>query len=154
MPGAEPTVWLLQQPIDQLLQHSLAASRMIAALGAAAAGLAAFGIFGLLTFAARERTPELAVRRALGARAGVIASLLLWQYLTPLAAGVAVGAALATLVAKAMIGVNAGLGLDTSLDSAGYLLGLATFGLALLAAVLPAVRGATRVDPAVALRAQ
>lgn len=153
-PGAEPSVWLLQRPIDQLLQHSLAGSRMIGALGAAAAGLAAFGIFGLLTFAVRERTRELAVRRALGARARAIASLLLWQYVTPLAAGVAVGAALATVFARAMIGVNAGLGLDTSLDFAGYLLGLTTFGLALLAAVLPAVRGATRVDPAVALRAE
>jgi ABC-type antimicrobial peptide transport system permease subunit len=127
---------------------------MIGALGAVAAGLAAFGIFGLLTFAVRERTRELAVRRALGARARTIASLLLWQYLTPLAAGVGVGAVLATVVAKAMIGVSAGLGLDTSLDSIGYLLGLATFGLALLAAVLPAVRSATRVDPAVALRAE
>ena len=154
MPGAEPSVWLLQRPIDQLLQHSLAASRMIGALGAAAAGLAAFGIFGLLTFAVRERMRELAVRRALGARARTIASLLLWQYVTPLAAGVAVGAALATAAAKALIGVNAGLGLDTSLDSAGYLLGLATFALALLVAVLPAVRGATRVDPAVALRVE
>jgi predicted permease len=154
MSDAKPSVWLLQRPIDQLLQHSLAASRMIGALGAVAAGLAAFGIFGLLTFAVRERTRELAVRRALGARPRTIASLLLWQYLTPLAAGVGVGAVLATLVAKAMIGVNAGLGLDTSLDSVGYLLGLATFGLALLAAVLPAVRSATRVDPAVALRAE
>ena len=153
MPGAEPSVWLLQRPIDQLLQHSLAASRMIGALGAVAAGLAAFGIFGLLTFAVRERRRELAVRRALGARAPAIASLLLWQYVTPLAAGVAAGAVLATVAASAMIGVNAGLGLDTSLDAAGYVLGVATFGLALLAAVLPAVRGATRVDPAVALRA-
>jgi predicted permease len=153
MPGAQPSVWLLQRPIDQLLQHSLAASRMIGALGAVAAGLAAFGIFGLLTFAVRERRRELAVRRALGARAPAIASLLLWQYVTPLAAGVAAGAMLATLVAKAMIGVNAGLGLDTSLDTAGYLLGVAAFGVALLAAVLPAVRAATRVDPAVALRA-
>jgi ABC-type lipoprotein release transport system permease subunit len=154
LPGAEPSVWLLQRPIDQLLQHSLAASRMIGALGAAAAGLAAFGIFGLLTFAIRERTRELAVRRALGARARTIGSLLLWQYLTPLTAGVGAGAVLATFVAKAMIGVSAGLGLDTSLDSVGYLLGIATFGLALLAAVLPAVRSATRVDPVVALRAE
>jgi ABC-type antimicrobial peptide transport system permease subunit len=80
--------------------------------------------------------------------------LLLRQYLTALAAGVGIGVVLATLVAKAMIGVSAGLGLDTSLDSVGYLLGLATFSLALLAAVLPAVRSATRVDPAVALRAE
>jgi predicted permease len=153
MPGAEPSVWLLQRPIDQLLQHSLAASRMIGALGAVAAGLAAFGIFGLLSFTVRERTRELAVRRALGARAHAIASLLLRQYVIPLAAGVAAGAVVATVAAKAMIGVNAGLGLDTSLDFAGYLLGVTAFGLALLAAVLPAVRGATRVDPAVALRA-
>jgi len=154
MSSAQPSLWLLQRPIDQLLQHSLAASRMIGVLGAVAAGLAAFGIFGLLAFAVRERTRELAVRRALGARARTVAALLLWQYLTPLAAGVGAGAVLATLVAKAMIGVSAGLGLDTSLDSVGYLLGLATFGLALLAAVLPAVRSATRVDPAVALRVE
>ena len=77
-----------------------------------------------------------------------------WQYLTPLAAGVGACAALATFVANAMIGVNARLGLDTSLDSVGYLPGLTTFGLALLAAVLPAVGSAYRADPAVALRAE
>ena len=42
---------------------------------------------------------------------------------------------------------------DPENDEAAYLLGLMTFGLALLAAVLPAVRGATRVDAAAALRA-
>jgi predicted permease len=151
---ATPTAWLLQRPIDQLLQHSLAAMRMIGALGAAAAGLAAFGLFGLLAFAVRERTRELAVRRVLGARVHSIASLLLSQYLTPLAAGVAVGAVLATWAAMSMIGVNAGLGLDTSLDPAGYLLGLAVFSLAVLAAVLPAIRGALKQDPAAALRAE
>lgn len=154
VPGAAPSAWLLQRPIDQLLEHSYAASRMIGAFGSAAAALAAFGLFGLLAFAVRERTRELAVRRALGARVRAIAWLLLWQYMTPVAAGVAAGSALATLAAQALIGVNAGLGLDTSLDSAGYLLGLTAFALALLAAVLPAVRGAARVDPAVTLRAE
>src|SRR4030095_2687895 len=96
MPDAKPSVWPLQRPIDQLLQHSLAASRMIGALGAVAAGLAAFGIFGLLAFAVRERTRELAVRRALGAHARTIALLLLRQYLTPLAARVGAGGVRAT----------------------------------------------------------
>jgi predicted permease len=154
VPGAAPSAWLLQRPIDQLLEHSYAAGRMIGAFGSAAAALAAFGLFGLLAFAVRERTRELAVRRALGARVRAIAWLLLWQYMTPVAAGVAAGSLLATLAAQALIGVNAGLGLDTSLDSAGYLLGLTAFALALLAAVLPAVRGAARVDPAVTLRAE
>jgi predicted permease len=154
VPGAAPSAWLLQRPIDQLLQHSLAASRMIGAFGSTAAVLAAFGLFGLLAFAVRERTRELAVRRALGARVPTIAWLLLWQYMTPVAAGVAAGSALATLAAQALIGVNAGLGLDTSLDSAGYMLGLSVLALALLAAVLPAVRGAARIDPAVMLRAE
>jgi hypothetical protein len=74
MPTAKPSVWLLQRAIDHLLQHSLGSSRMIGALGPVAAGLAAFGIFGLLAFAVRERTCELAVRRALGAHARTFAS--------------------------------------------------------------------------------
>lgn len=154
MPGTAPTVWLLQRPIDQLLQHSIVAAEVIGALGATAAALAAFGIFGLLAFTVRERTRELAIRRALGARVRSIAALLLRQYVKPLGAGIAAGGVLAALVARAMLGVAAGLGLDASLDPGGYALGLAAFGVALMAAVLPAVRGAARIDATAALRAE
>jgi predicted permease len=152
--GTSPTAWLVQRPVDQLLQHSVIAAEMIGALGAIAAALAAFGIFGLLAFTVRERTRELAIRRALGARVRSIAALLLRQYLGPLGAGIVAGGLVASLVARVMIGVAAGLGLDSSLDPAGYALGFAAFGVALVAAVLPAVRGAARIDATAALRAE
>jgi predicted permease len=154
IPGVTPTAWLLQRPLDQLLQHSIGAARLIAVFGGIASALAAFGIFGLLAFAVRERTRELAIRRALGARLGSLARLLVSQYVTALGLGIAAGIVAATLAARAMIGVSAGLGLDTSLDPSGYALGLAVFTLTALAAVLPAVRRAARVDAAAALRAE
>lgn len=154
LPGTSPTVWLLQRPVDQLLQHSIIAAEVIGALGATASALAAFGLFGLLAFAVRERTRELALRRALGAQVRSIAALLLRQYVRPLAAGIAAGGFLAALAARAMTGVTGGLALDVSLDPAGYALGLAAFACAVAAAVVPAVRAAARIDATVALRAE
>jgi len=152
-PRRTPSAWVVQTPVDQLLQHSLAATRMIGALGTAASALAALGLFGLMAFSVRERTRELAIRIALGARARATAVMLLTQYAKPLAIGMAVGTMLAVAGAQMLLGLQLGLGLDTR-DPGGYLLGLSVFALIALAAVLVPLRRAVRTDPAIALRSE
>jgi hypothetical protein len=152
LPGLTPAAWVIQTPVDQLLEHSRAATELIGVLGTAASALAAFGIFGLVAFSVRERNRELAIRMALGARARAIVAVLLRQYAKPLGLGMGVGVALAYAAVRALGGMSPlGLGLMTS-DLAGYLLGLAAFTLTTVAAILVPLRRAIRIDPVIALR--
>lgn len=151
--GLRPSVWVLQTPVDQLLEHSVAATSVIGALGVTAAGLAALGIFGLMAFSVRERTREIAVRMALGARTRTIFGVLLVQYGTPLAAGMSVGVLMAVAGERALIGQQMGLGL-TAFDPVGYVAGMAVFALTAVVAILLPLGRAMRIDPASALRCE
>jgi predicted lysophospholipase L1 biosynthesis ABC-type transport system permease subunit len=152
LPGLMTSAWVLQTPVDQVLEHSKAATEMIGVLGMAASALAAFGIFGLVAFSVRERHRELAIRMALGARARAIVGVLLKQYTRPLGLGMAVGIALAYVAVRALGGMSPlGLGL-TTFDVGGYLLGLAAFTFTTGAAILVPLRRAIRIDPVIALR--
>jgi putative ABC transport system permease protein len=77
LPGLTPSAWVMQTPVDQVLEHSRGATQMIGVLGTPASALAALGIFGLVAFSVRERNRELAIRMALGARARAIVGVLL-----------------------------------------------------------------------------
>jgi ABC-type antimicrobial peptide transport system permease subunit len=117
----------------------------------AALGLAITGLYALLAQLVAQRTPEIAVRVALGAsRAAGIGMLLRRSallVLTGTAAGIAASAAVARLLASLAGQVN-------PLD------GITVLGVAVLLAVVgtgatlvPACR-AVRIDPAAALRAE
>jgi ABC-type antimicrobial peptide transport system permease subunit len=111
--------------------------------------LASVGIYGMVSFAVVQRTHEVGVRMALGARASDVLALVLRQSMKP----VAVGMALAILVSAA-----ASRFLSALLFGISSLDPLAFFGVplfltlvALVASYIPA-RHATKVDPMVALR--
>jgi predicted permease len=152
-PGLMPSAWVIQTPVDQVLEHSRAATQMLSVLGTIASALAAFGIFGLVAFSVRERNRELAIRMALGARARGIAGLLLARYATPFGLGMAAGAALAFAGERALGGFRGSLGI-TTFDPGGYLFGLAVFTLTALLAIFVPLRRAVRIDPAIALRCE
>jgi len=113
--------------------------------------LAAVGLYGVLAYSAFRRLREIAVRLALGARAGHIRGLVLGHGLRLFAVGILVGA----------LGVGASAGLIRSflfgvspLDPQTYLaVGLILSLVTILAAWIPA-RRACRVNPIVALRAE
>jgi predicted permease len=111
--------------------------------------LAAVGIYGVIAYTTRQRTHEIAIRIALGARRADVFWLVLGQglllTLTGLAAGIAVSLALTRYLKSVLFGVTA----TDLLTYAAVVLLLCL--VSLVACYIPA-RRATKVDPMVALR--
>ena len=115
-----------------------------------AVGLAAIGLYGVISYAVSQRTHELGVRTALGANRTDVLKLIVRQGLVLVLLGVAIGiptaVALTRVIASRLFGV-------TPTDPATFAAASVMFvGIALLACSIPA-RRATKVNPLVALRA-
>jgi putative ABC transport system permease protein len=139
--------------MDQIVSNAMSRPRLYAVLLGIFAGvamlLAAIGIYGVLAFVVAQRTREIGIRMALGARRGQVVSLVLRQTALLTIAGVAVGVVGAALVTRYLEGLLFGL---TPLDSATFVGVVVMFGaVAAIASYVPA-RRATMVDPIVALR--
>jgi putative ABC transport system permease protein len=122
---------------------------LIASFAAVALGLAAIGIYGVVAFLVTQRTREIGIRMALGARAADVLRLVLQEGMAPVAFGAAAGMLAAVAATRALRTMLFGV---TPLDPVSLAAAPALLAaVALLACYLPA-RRATRVDPLVALR--
>ena len=111
--------------------------------------LGAVGLFGVLSFVVAERTQEIGVRMALGARAGQVRRMVLSQGARVATLGVVLGAAGAVAATRALGSLLYGV---AALDVTTFaVMSAAMVAVALLASWLPA-RRASSVDPMVALR--
>jgi predicted permease len=140
-------------PMEQLVASSLTRQRFYAILlglfAAIAAVLGAIGIYGVLAYAVSQRTQEIGIRMALGARRAAVLRLVMGRGVILLVSGITLGLAGALGLTRYLSGMLYDL---TPLDPATYAAVAIAFALvALLASYLPA-RRATRVDPVVALR--
>jgi putative ABC transport system permease protein len=117
-------------------------------LGAAALVLAAVGIYGVISFSVAQRTQEIGVRMALGARQSSVLGMIVRQGAIQLAIGLAVGLLLAVAAARPL----GALLLDVQPTDPGTFAAVALVlcAVALAASGLPALR-ASRVDPLVAI---
>jgi MacB-like periplasmic core domain/FtsX-like permease family len=130
---------------ERFLMSLLGAFSMIAFV------LAALGIYGVIAYTVSQRTAEMGIRVALGARAGDIIGLMIRRALALAFTGIVLGLWGAWLLGRAMRGMLFGVTAFDPLTFAGVALLLGTTALA--ASYLPA-RRAARTDPLVALRAE
>jgi putative ABC transport system permease protein len=139
---------------DQYLARSIATPRFTAILLGTFAGLAlllaGFGLYGVMAYSVAQRSREIGIRMALGARSGDVRSLVVRQAVWLGATGLVIGIAGALGVSRVLGSLLFGVSASDPLTFGGVSAALVT--VLLLAAYLPA-RRATRVDPIVALRA-
>jgi predicted permease len=135
--------------LDLSLFPSRVAAWTLGGFGVLALLLAAIGIYGVVSYSVAQRTREIGVRMALGAKRKDVLRLVLGQGLFVIAFGLAVGLLLALAVTRLIAGFLYGVGATDLLTfgSVPLLLGV----VALAASYIPA-RRATKVDPLVALR--
>ena len=150
-PKLFPYIRLLKADFHKNVQQVEQAAMVVSLLGIAALMLAAIGLLGLVAYAVSERTKEIAIRIALGARPSHVLAAILRQFVWPVAfgllAGVAGTVALSQLLRRVLFGIS-------NLDPTGYLGGIAVLtAIATVAALLPA-RGALRVNPMRALHCE
>jgi ABC-type antimicrobial peptide transport system permease subunit len=139
--------------VDTLVDAAVATrkyqAQLFIAFGLVALFIATLGVYAVTSYGISRRRREMNIRVALGARASQVVRMLLWQGMTPVAAGAALGG----LGAIASAGLVAGLLFDVQardpLIVGGVVLTVGTAGL--LTCALAARRGIA-IDPASALR--
>jgi putative ABC transport system permease protein len=141
------------RPMDDVVTGALSRPRfnlvLLSAFAGVALALSAVGLYGVLAYLVAQRTREIGIRMALGARAADVVRLVLREGMAPVAVGGVAGMMAAVLATRALRSMLFGV---TPLDPVSFAAAPALLTVvALLACYLPA-RRATRVDPLVALR--
>jgi predicted permease len=139
----------LEQQMETPLSGAESGATMVGFFGVLAMLLAASGIYGVISYAVAQRTREIGIRVALGARKADVLRLVIGRGALLAAIGIALGAAGAAALGRALSGFLYGISATDPLTFAGISLLLGA--VALLASYVPALR-ATRVNPLVALR--
>ena len=118
---------------------------LISLLGGLAVCLAVVGLLGLVSYAVSQRTREIAIRLALGARRGQVISAVLHRFLWPVVAGLVAGvgltASLSQILRRALYGVS-------GLDPQSYVGAMMLLVAILAAAAMLPIRRALRLDVA------
>ena len=151
---ADPQVPLTNvASLESVVRDSVARTRFVMTLmglfAALALVLGAVGIYGVTSFVVSQRNGEIGIRKAMGAAAGEVMSLVLRQGLTTVAVGMLVGIVGALSTGKLLETLLFGI---TPVDVTTYVGVLALLGLVAVAALWGPARRASRVEPMAALR--
>jgi predicted permease len=141
------------ETMDEVLSDSIARQRFSALLlgvfGLVALLLAAVGIYGVMSYTMAQRTHEIGLRMALGARKSDVLKLAVGQALKLVLVGVGAGLAASLVLTRVMTSLLFGVSSTDPVTFAAISLVLVAAGV--LASYIPA-RRATKVDPMIALR--
>jgi len=141
--------------MDEIIGSSLGTRRLnlwlIGSFGVITLILAAAGLYGVVAYTVAQRTREVGIRMALGARRGDVVRLVLRYGAARAVLGIAAGLAGAVVATRVLANMLVGVRVDDPLTYAMVALLLAATALA--ASWIPA-RRAARVDPMVAIRAE
>ena len=141
------------QTIDELIGSTVSTRRfaltILILFAVLALVLAVSGIYGVISYSVTQRTQEIGIRMALGARATDVLRLVLVQFMRLTVVGVVLGLVAAYALTRLMTSLLFGV---TATDSTTFILVPISLSLVALIACLIPARRATRVDPLVALR--
>ena len=141
------------QTIDELIRDTIVTRRfaltILICFAALALVLAVSGIYSVISYSVTQRTQEIGIRMALGARGGDVLRLVLGQFMRLTLVGVALGLVGAYALTRLMTSLLFGV---TATDIPTFVLVSVALSLVALVACLIPARRATRVDPLVALR--
>jgi ABC-type antimicrobial peptide transport system permease subunit len=140
----------IEQIERRFLQEKVFA-QAYALFGGLAVLLAAIGLFGLMSYSVARRTNEIGIRMALGARRQDVLRLVLSESMVLVAAGVAIGLAIALAASRLVSTLLFGLAATDILSIAAAVIVMLV--VSSIAGYLPA-RRASRVDPMVALHCE
>ncbi|HEY7292370.1 MAG TPA: ABC transporter permease [Vicinamibacterales bacterium] len=141
----------MRMQVDATLMPARLGAMGVGGVGIVAMALAAIGLYGVIAYSVSRRTREIGVRMALGANRGSVVALVMKQGLALAVVGVAIGALLAAVGARAMASALYNIGAFDPITWIGAMITL--FCVAALANAVPARRAAV-VDPSVALRSE
>jgi predicted permease len=152
--GLDPNLPIYRvRTMEQLQSDAVAQPRVYLTLlglfAFAAVVLASIGIYGVLMHAVSQRTREIGIRLALGARRGEVVGMVVRQAAVLALAGLAIGLGLALVASRTLRTVLFDVQPTDMSTHVAVAVGL--FGVALVASYLPA-RRASRIDPVTALR--
>jgi predicted permease len=148
-PDTIPEVQLLKAGFQRKLRGAETSALAISVLGFTALLLACFGIVGLVIYSVSQRTREIGIRMALGAKPAHVLSVVLRQFSLPVAAGLLVGVGGAAMLSQVLRRELYGI---SNLDPVAYLTAMGVFVVTVAVAALLPARRALRVDPIRALR--
>jgi len=142
-------------PMEQVVASTISRPRLYATLlgvfSVVGLGLAVIGIYGVMSYSVAQRTREIGIRVALGARRGQVIALVLGQSALLTSVGIVAGLSGAAMLSRYLEGLLFGV---TPLDPVTFIAATVLFALVALVAAAGPVRRATGVDPLIALRAE
>jgi hypothetical protein len=148
-PGLAPSILPLADALEEELDKPRQVAMIAASLGVTALLLAVIGLGGLIAFTVSQRTREIGVRLALGARPSDIVSAIARQYRMPILGGALGGSVLAagagTILSSELFGVS-------QFDPLAHGGAMMLFAAVAAAAAAPSLVRAVRVDPVTTLR--
>jgi putative ABC transport system permease protein len=139
----------MESTVSELVAPQRFTTFVLSAFAVMAAGLAAIGIYGVVSYTISQRTREIGMRMALGATARDVLKLILRQGMTPVAIGAMVGLIASIALTKLISGLL--FGVRTTDLATLIAVTLLLVIIALIANYIPA-RRAIRIDPLSALR--
>jgi FtsX-like permease family len=143
--------WCAADAIADTVGDRRMLARLLTVFAALALGLTALGIAGVVSFVVAQRAQEIGLRIALGARPATVVRMVVGSALSPVVAGLVIGAAATAQLTQLIQRFLYQVAPSDPISIAGAAAVLVAA--ALIAAYVPA-RRATRIDPLLALRTQ
>jgi putative ABC transport system permease protein len=139
----------MREQVDRMTWTQRAALKLLAVFGALALGLAAVGLYGVMSYSVSQSARELGLRMALGARAVDVLRMVISNGLLLMAAGLILGAGAALLLTRLLGDLLYKTG---PRDPMAFAAASAVIALVSLAACFVPAYRASRTDPAAVLR--